>query len=345
MIGSNMKDIKINSHTGFQKLKSCIVGKSYPPEYYDMIENPNVRDVMQRVARETEEDYQKLIGIIEDFGATVYRPDIDPTDNFGKYLVVQPDGTRKYSIPPMNPRDHLLVYGNTMLVDRPHGEQYIDFYDHILDRIDGNIFHSRDYPVLQQMAMPCVTRVGQDIYFDRISNQREINDQFFRDYRTHEVLTGGHQDGVFCPVTPGLIVSLRDVPTYKDTFPGWEVVYLPDQSWDAVKDFLLLKRKNDGKWWIPGEEKNDDLIDYVETWLNDWVGYVEETVFDVNMFVLDEKNVIVNNYNEQVFEALERYDVTPHICNFRHRYFWDGGLHCITLDLEREGGCIDYFSN
>ena len=28
---------------------------------------------------------------------------------------------------------------------------------------------------------------------------------------------------------------------------------------------------------------------------------------------------------------------------WRHRYFWDGGLHCITLDLVREGEQQDYF--
>ena len=81
----------------------------------------------------------------------------------------------------------------------------------------------------------------------------------------------------------------------------------------------------------------DDFYDYVNEWMDDWVGYVEETVFDVNMLVINESNVIVNNYNEKAFDAFERHGITPHIINFRHRYFWDGGLHCITLDLEREG--------
>ena len=71
--------------------------------------------------------------------------------------------------------------------------------------------------------------------------------------------------------------------------------------------------------------------------MDDWVGYVEETVFDVNMLVIDESNVIVNNYNKKAFDAFERYGITPHIINFRHRYFWDGGLHCMTSDISREG--------
>ena len=136
---------------------------------------------------------------------------------------------------------------------------------------------------------------------------------------------------------------MRDVPTYADTFPDWEVVYLPGQSWDNVRPFLKLKNQNKGKWWIPGFEHDQDVVNVVEQWLGHWTGYVEETVFDVNMLVVDPKNVLVFNYNKQVFNALERYGITPHIVPFRHRYFWDGGIHCLTSDLHREGTMQDYF--
>ena len=155
---------------------------------------------------------------------------------------------------------------------------------------------------------------------------------------------GGHSDGTFCPVSPGLIISLNDVTTYANSFPGWEVVYLPGQSWDKVDAFLKLKKKNKGKWWVPGEELNENFTEFVESWLAHWVGYVEETVFDVNMLMIDQKNVICNNYNKQVFDAFELYGITPHIVPFRHRYFWDGGIHCITSDLHREGVMQDYFT-
>ena len=42
-----------------------------------------------------------------------------------------------------------------------------------------------------------------------------------------------------------------------------------------------MKNKNQGRWWIKGEEDNQDLIDYIDTWLDHWVTYVEETVFDI----------------------------------------------------------------
>lgn len=301
---------------------------------------------MERISIETEEDYQTLINILTKFGVKVYRPTINPENNFDSYCLIREDGRKWYQPPPMNPRDELMVTGNRLLMNRPHGPHYVDFYDEIINSVDGTVFHAREHPELRGISMPAITRVGTDIYIDSHgvskSNLDAIVSNYFADYTTHIIQIGGHNDGVFCPVSPGLIVSLEDAITYKDTFPGWEVVYLPNQSWDAIQPFLELKQKNNGRWWVPGEEHNDDLIEFVDTWLSNWVGYVEETVFDVNMLVIDEKNVICNNYNKTVFDAFSRRGITPHICNFRHRYFWDGGLHCISLDLFREGTKLNY---
>ena len=52
---------------------------------------------------------------------------------------------------------------------------------------------------------------------------------------------------------------------------------------------------------------------------------------------------IINNYNKEVFDHFKKHKVEPIIFNFRHRYFWDGGVHCITQDLYREGTQEDYF--
>jgi hypothetical protein len=209
------------------------------------------------------------------------------------------------------------------------------------------VIKSDVFPEVINGAM--VSRIGKDLYFGTISYDQNIDrlqskiDAEFVSTRNHIVNTGGHGDGTYCPVCPGLIISLEDVPTYAKTFPGWEVVYLPGQSWDQVKPFLKLKHQNKGKWWIPGFENDQAVVDVVETWLGHWTGYVEETVFDVNMLIIDPKNVMVFNYNKQVFDALDRYGITPHVVPFRHRYFWDGGIHCVTSDLHREGSMKDYF--
>jgi hypothetical protein len=376
-----MINAQMSVHQHWDPLKICVVGRSYPPEFYSWIEIPHVRKLFEKIAVETEEDYQVLIKKLKEFNVEVLRPTVSgPEDAFinGKYLP-----------PPMCPRDYMIMIGDTFYkgydlnfsnfyntVKDPswpdcqtieefdslpnhiktecnelHGlTKLINFYssyNHIFDYIkQTNTIKSTG---ISPAPGAYITRVGKDLYFgtDSYAQNQEIYKQHinkeFPNYRNHIVNTGGHSDATYCPVCPGLIVSLHDVPTYAKTFPGWEVVYLPGQSWEAVQPFLNLKRKNKGKWWIPGFEQDQAVIDTVESWLGHWTGYVEETVFDVNMLIIDPKNVIVFNYNKQIFDALNRYGITPHIVLFRHRYFWDGGIHCITSDLHREGTMQDYF--
>jgi N-dimethylarginine dimethylaminohydrolase len=195
------------------------------------------------------------------------------------------------------------------------------------------------------------SRVGKDLYIGTIEDTRledlpEVQSRLqekLSDYRVHLLDTQGHTDGTFCPVVPGLILSIMGESTYKDTFPEWEVVPLRAEVYEKAGSWLDFKNKNAGKWWVPGEELNDDFTNFVEEWMNHWVGYIEESVFDLNLIVVDTKNVIVNGYNKKVFDTFSRYGITPHVCNFRHRFFWDGGLHCITSDIHREGTMTDWF--
>jgi len=361
-------------------LKVCVVGRSYPPEFYSWITIPHVRKLFERIAVETEEDFQGIIQLLEKFGVEVLRPELPQTQFLeGKFVP-----------PPMTPRDYTVMVGDTFYENIscdiskfynnirdsswPDCKNVDDFfnlpahiqkecidihkfndsvfcpnpYTKILDFVkqqDNTVKTVSGYPINGAM----MARLGKDLYFgtefhnvDQVEYKKFL-DQEFTQTRNHIVNTGGHSDGTYCPVCPGLIISLRDVPTYAETFPGWEVVYLPGQSWKQVQPFLELKQKNSGKWWIPGFEHDQDVINTVEQWLGHWTGYVEETVFDVNMLIIDPKNVAVFNYNKQVFDALDRYGITPHVAPFRHRYFWDGGIHCVTSDLHREGNRQDYF--
>ena len=364
-------------------LKVCVVGRSYPPEFYSWITIPHVRSLFERIAIETEEDYQNIIKKLQEFGVEVLRPD----------LPEQPFTNNKFLPPPMTPRDYMVMIGDVfyehysfdfskfyqVVKDEswPDCQDMRSFYQlpqciqdecinlhRITDNINRFSVYNKIYKRIADQGNKIkhhrkeslingamISRIGQDLYFGTDSytqdtkNVKSFYQSEFPNYRNHIVNTGGHSDGTYCPVCPGLIISLKDVPTYAETFPGWEVVYLPGQSWESVEPFLKLKKQNKGKWWIPGFEHDQDVVSTVETWLGHWTGYVEETVFDVNMLIIDPKNVIVFNYNKQVFDALDRYGITAHIVNFRHRYFWDGGIHCITTDLHREGAMHDYFPN
>ena len=184
----------------------------------------------------------------------------------------------------------------------------------------------------------------KNIFFSHIIQEMKYYYTVLDHFHCKLVPVIGHSDSNFHPIKPGAILSLHDVQNYEKNFPGWDVCYLPEQGWSKVESFLKLKRLNKGKWWVAGEEDNDEFTHFVETWLQDWVGYVEETVFDVNVLMLDENHCCVSNpNNEQVNAFFKKHKIEPVHVPWRHRWFWDGGLHCITLELYREGKQQNYF--
>ena len=416
----------------FDPLKVCIVGRSYPPDFYSEIENVKVRSAMERVAIETEEDYQKLISKLEEFNVEILR--LDVSDNIDDYKDHRGMMT---AAPPMCPRDFSAMVGDTFYMpSENYGENFdvenlylgmlnrqtkpnkvqekreavlAQYFEDLLqpgrplsqeaalksfrgkfdvvqcpwtflqgiDREElekviiasetntigsNNKFPSNkrvyawnsvrewlkknNVPIVydQYISSANCWRLGKDLFFNYVNIITKLNEEsflkkwkrLFPDYRVHGVDVPGHGDGSMHPVKEGLIIAIGKEKFYKDFYPDWEVVKV-QSGWGQVKPFLKMKEKNRGRWWIKGEEENQDLIDYIDTWLDHWVTYVEESVFDVNVLPIDEQNCIVNGYNKDVFDAFDRHSITPHVINFRHRYFWDGGLHCITSDIHREG--------
>ena len=101
-------------------------------------------------------------------------------------------------------------------------------------------------------------------------------------------------------------------------------------------------KRNKGRWFIPGFEKDTNLNNIVDYYFDEWVGQVSETVFDVNILIIDHKNIVVSTYNNKVEEACARHGIEMHVSSFRHKYFWDCGIHCITNDLSRKGELISW---
>ena len=231
-----------------------------------------------------------------------------------------------------------LKSGEYTISDSSISQEVAQFMKQIKQDVSANFRNN--------IAAPNITVVGKDVYIDGFLQNPAASNvcNYMQDFRTHKLEIGGHNDGCFHTLKPGVILSLHNIQTYSETFPEWDVCYLPDQSWDKVHGFLKIKSKNAGKWWVPGEENNDEFTNFVNTWLNDWVGYVEETVFDVNVLMLDEHHCCVSNPNNEIVNAfLKKHKIEPVHVPWRHRYFWDGGLHCITLDLYRDGAQQDYF--
>ena len=336
----------INSYTSWQPLEAVIVGRAYTADYFDFIQNDQVRLQLQQILHETQEDLDNLQRTIEQFGATVYRPELPKKDNFIRH---QMHG--KVAIPPLTPRDWQITMGQKLLriIPVPELDKVCQlFTDQVI-----NPHRNRWDPdcVLNGASASCIVRVGRDVFFDNSDFLRPeqtrwiVQNVLGPEYRIHEAVTDGHGDAVFAILKPGVILSSKhdENLNFERDFPGWEVLRIMDSSIDAAMAAGKFRYENGPQaWYVTGQTPTPEFSQYVNTYLTEWTGFVAETVFDVNCLVLDESNVIFSAYNKSVFDFCERHKINPIISELRHSYFWDGGISCCTQDLRRRGGLETY---
>lgn len=338
-----MNPIKFNAP--WDPLKKVWVGSSYCTEFYEPIKNGHIRDSLQKIATETEEDYLNLVATLKEFDIEVDRPVIDRNLTIMDY--VKDDGRMDYNNansftlipkPPMQPRDTILIVGDILL----ETNKEIHWFKDLLKCNKISTTQNAQLP----FDAPLVNVIGDHLIVDCRDHPwlADYMQQLFPDKIVVPVYIGGHNDAVFCPVRPGLIISTYHHNNYTSTFPNWEIKYIENQSWNAIPGWRNFKHSNVGKWWVPDSDNNPEFSNFVETWLVNWLGYVEETVFDVNMLQINEEVILVNNYNKEMFEFFKTKHIEPIIVPFRHRFFWDGGIHCITADIYREGESHGYIS-
>lgn len=341
----------INSHTSWQPLEEVIVGRVYTPEYFSDVKDASVRSQLSRILDETNEDLDQLAQTIKNYGAVVHRPDLPDV----RWVEEWKDQGNDIPLPPLNPRDWQITFGDRLLrvLHVPALDSICSSLEH--DRPGSVINPHRhgfveDHPLNGAQAS-CIVRVGTDIFFDNSEWLTTEQMHWIRDtvldsrYRVRRAVTHGHGDSVFAILRPGVIISsMHDADiNYREDFPGWEVLRVMDASIDACLKIGKFKHENfNGRWYVQGQDPTPGFRDFVDTYLTQWTGFVKETVFDVNCLVLDEQNVIFSAYNESVFRYCEQHGITPIICDLRHRYFFDGGISCVTQDIRRRGELETY---
>jgi glycine amidinotransferase len=341
----------VKSYTSWQPLEEVIVGRVYPPDYFDFVEDPQVRDQMRQILQESQEDLDNLQRTIEQYGARVVRPDIMPRDEF---MNLQQD-TDVAPLPPLTPRDWQITMGEKLLrvLHLPELNAICDDYARrapgcIVDP-HGVIYNPNH--VMTHAVASCIVRVGTDVFFDNSDWMNTAQMEWIRDnvldhrYRVHRAVTDGHGDAVFAILKPGVIISsMHDQHlNYQQDFPGWQVLKINDASITAAQQVGKFRYESlDGRWYLPGEKPSAQFAAFVDSYLRDWTGFVKETVFDVNCLVLDEQHVIFSGYNSSVFDYCKQHHIEPIVCELRHKYFWDGGISCCTQDIRRRGPLETY---
>ncbi len=154
----------------------------------------------------------------------------------------------------------------------------------------------------------------------------------------------GHSDGIYCNVGDKIWLTNGQALPFKKHWPGVPVMELSTSNkglindWEPVEKMFRSKElhKTQGRYLIAKNELNKTDIEFIDEYLDKWLGYCEETLFDINLSIIDDKNVMAISQNSLVYDRLESLDIKVHKVPFRHRFFWDGGLHCITNDLVRK---------
>lgn len=310
------------------------MGDCYPESWYDHLPN-EVADPLRQITQWTKEDIKKLQLFLEDREIIVRRPVFENIDDH----INENDNLSK---PPITPRDNYLALGNTLY--SLHRFSKKDPWQHIMDiykEKNLNVISPENQPI-NCVSPPSLVRIGKDLYIDKDTHENvwgfvcEWIIEASKEYRINICQTAGHSDGVFCPIAPGILVTTHYKYDYSQTFPDWEIFRIP-QRYNNFNQF-----KN---WSTPDEKINNNqaFSNHVLNKAREWVGDFKETVYEVNMLVIDEKNVVAMKEYEPLTKWLEQKGINVHFFDFRTRSFWDGGWHCLTLDICREDSKIDLF--
>lgn len=326
-----------NNHL-YHRLSVCAVGRSWPTEFYDWISDSQIREIMQTIAYETEQDYQQLITILNQLGVEVVRPDVNIDLGNVKEKILAGNVAPP---PPMNPGDRLLMLDNVFYRS---SDIDLDIYQPLFEKISQSnvIVTAPDPSVCAAMSYQFDDRIYYSIRENQTHQSVSNTWKSISDKKTIGFHQYGHIDGCFCPVTPGLIVTMEDPVRpqllslfYKTNFKDWKVV-TRGPSFEYNASFRKWQQAHPGVWWVPGQEKNQKFTEFVDRYFTNWIGNVAETIFEVNIIIVDDKTVIVRQTdNDWVVKEIEKMGVTVYQTPFRHSAFWDSGLNCVTLPLHR----------
>lgn len=240
-------------------------------------------------------------------------------------------------------------------------KEYFSSYNHIIEYVQrqGNAIKSNVRTDLDICNRAQILPAGQDYfvgtwhYNERpawktvtLQQQQKFIDQEFPYTRNHIVNTLGHLDSSFSIIKPGLILSDQYEYNLQKYFPDWEIVKFPAnqsilsnrEKFSIMGTFKIFNQNlRTYSYLIPGFDHNEETAEFVENHLSHWLGNSIDTKFEIGSFVIDEQNIVVFGEEPTAIKAFERHGMTVHPVNFRHAWFWDNGIHCITSDLHREG--------
>lgn len=346
-------------YTNWDPLEEVIVGQSFNPGDLDWLLDHKSKDKFNRILEETCEDLDNLSKKLEGFGCTVYRPEPQVYSDHIKlsnFTIFNPTA-------PIVPRDQYFVYDSTII------QTYTSMPDRYLDSLNytkifrqlfdsGYNWISSPPPIIKDLNHKDEWWIVKD------KNYLDQNDQLL--WHTATLFKCG--DTIIANTKgPG---NQRGLEWVEKNLPAHIVSANSsrmnnfghiDHGWFMTNDDLVFCVKRD---WVPAALQNKEIVElsefiddenmkdfvneyylsdgklseaWIDRWLCQWQGYMQNVNFDTNVLVIDPKNVLFNTEQPRLFKFLETFGINCHTADQRHGAFWESGVHCLTLDVSRRG--------
>ena len=357
--------MKCYAKNDWSPLKSVVLGSFMDPaivrDVFDHTYFKEFLPIAQRLAVETEHDLNVIQQKLEDLGVHVIRPDREETSkrqleesesiklNLNPADGDIPSNIFMGTIPiPLSPRNEMMVYKDIIFCNDSN-PVFIN-----MNQFENKIVNA-DEMGWGYLHWPAITRVDDRLVFGNEFRLEMI--EKIMEYVPESTYTAtdidGHVDASLACVKPGVLLTTQRNPEelYKDTFPGWHTINSGDSGFRHMCKQLTgdthpyenildaINKYTNNNWYIKGleEHKNaKEISNVINTTLSNWFGISEETYFEVNCLTINPELSMVIGDSESIRKELSAVDHEIISVEWRNRWFFDQGLHCITQDLIRE---------
>lgn len=352
-------------YTEYDPLEEVIVADSYLPGDLDHLFPNKSLSNFNRILEETKQDFDKLADFLKQGGIKVHRPQVMRYPDH----IRMSDFDVRFPMGPIVPRDQYKVQGKTILQTYTSlTDRYFDglsYYKIFSDMFgDGYNWISQPSPPLVDVTPEDVWYVSGEIYHTRLKDRLlyhtatmfSVGDKIIMNSRgpgnalgfewikrnllDFEIVENlgtcvsnyGHIDHGFIMIDDGTVIhaGIQWVPLALRHLKLIDVRnFIADPNLDQYKkDYVQAGGRYNLVW--------------MEKYLGNWRGYSQDVCFDLNVLVVDRNNIVFSRPIPELFKYLKTFGVDCHVCEQRHTLYWEGGVHCFTLDTKRRGGrrCI-----
>ena len=347
-------------YTEFDPLEEVIVADSYVPGDLDHLFPDNSLVSFNRILEETKQDFDSLADFLTKGGVKVTRPEVLKYPGH----IAMSGFDIKFPMGPTVPRDQYKVQGKTIL------QTYTSLTDRYFDslsyyKIFSDMFE-QGYNWISQPAPPLVDNTLEELWYvsGKIYNTRLKDRLLF------------HTATMF-PVGDKIIINSRGPGNaigyewLKRNLPDYTFIENHETRNDNYghidHGFIMIDDEtviHAGIDWVPQALRHLKLIDveryvpqpntaqykqdyisaggrynlaWVDQYLDNWRGYNQDVCFDLNVLIIDRHNMIFARPLPELFRYLKTFGIECHVCQQRHMLYWEGGIHCSTLDTKRRG--------